>query len=1412
MPTSTPSPTYTATPTLTPINRPTATSTPYPTFTSAISPILTQTSTITPTNTPFPTLTSPTSPPVLSSTSTPSSTHIPIPAHTPTATSSPSETSSPTPSPTNTPSPIPTPILTPTPTGTLSPTYAPLPTLTTPPAYTPTPALYIQPEPKITPTHTPTRKPTRTPLPTSTPTSTLYIWPEPKITPTHTPTRKPTRTPLPTSTPTSTLYIWPEPKITPTHTPTRKPTRTPLPTSTPTPTSTYTPTPTSSPTSTSSPTPTFTPTATPTPSFTPTFTPTATKLPTRTPTPTNTPPPERPSLSIPDEIPGTLDGPVAVPITFDADGARVSSIAFSVDYDESCLSFDPTDADSDGIADSVNLIVPEAFGTTWVGHDPEDADGELDIVIADATHPFEAMPNGVIMEIALTVTEEASCSEEEAAVGFSSDPHALYANDEGERLEGDTEDGSIRISTPTPTATAIATATPTFTPTATHTPTATPVPANPSLSIPEEILAMPGQSVTVTITFDSDGAEISGVTFSLDYDRSCLSFDPTDSDSDGLPDSVNIMLPPEFDRTLVAPAPEDADREIDVVLADILYPLAVMPNGVILEIGPTVATDAACWGATVNVKFWPDTPATYFNTEGQEVTGSMHDGSIRISVPTSTPTATPTQSPTPTPTFTNTPTSTPTPTFTPTATHTPTATPVPAIPSLSIPNDVSAMPGQTVSVPITFDSDGAEISGVTFSLDYDRSCLSFDPTDSDSDGLPDSVSLTLPPEFDRTLVAAAPDDVGREIDFVLADIVYPLTAMSDGVIVEIGLTVATDAACWGATVNVKFWPDTPATYFNTEGQEVTGSMHDGSIQISVPTSTPTATPTQSPTPTPTFTNTPTSTPTPTFTPTATHTPTATPVPAIPSLSIPNDVSAMPGQTVSVPITFDSDGAEISGVTFSLDYDRSCLSFDPTDSDSDGLPDSVSLTLPPEFDRTLVAAAPDDVGREIDFVLADIVYPLTAMSDGVIVEIGLTVATDAACWGATTDIAFWPNSPATYFGTDGQELMGVTEGGSVRISVPTSTPTSTSTPTPTPTPTFTPTATATPTFTPTPTPTPTFTPTATATPTFTPTPTPTPTFTPTATATPTFTPTPTPTPTFTPTATATPTFTPTPTPTPTFTPTATATPTPTPTPTFTPTATATPTFTPTPTPTPTFTPTATATPTFTSTPTPTPTFTPTATATPTFTPTLTPTPTFTPTATATPTFTPTPTPTPTFTPTATATATPTITPTPTPTFTSTPTPTPTNTPTPVLDGPSLTIPEEIPGTPGQTVAAPISFDSDDNDISNITFVVDYDQACLSFDSTDANFDGVPDSVTLMVPTAFITQVQFTGGAIQFVLYALGATMPDGVIADISLTVSDAQDCRGATAELGFSFGPAFGDDRFRPVEGWSQDGSVKIADN
>ncbi len=130
-----------------------------------------------------------------------------------------------------------------------------------------------------------------------------------------------------------------------------------------------------------------------------------------------------------------------------------------------------------------------------------------------------------------------------------------------------------------------------------------------------------------------------------------------------------------------------------------------------------------------------------------------------------------------------------------------------------------------------------------------------------------------------------------------------------------------------------------------------------------------------------------------------------------------------------------------------------------------------------------------------------------------------------------------------------------------------------------------------------------------------------------------------------------------------------------------------------------------------------------------------------------------------------------------------------------------------------MVAPITFDAADSKVSTIAFAVDADQDCLSFDSTDANADRVPDSVALMVPAGFISQVQFVSGAIRFVLFGFGVAMPDGVIAEITFTVSDAQDCHGATAEVGFSSsGPAFGDNLDRPVSGWSRDGSIKIADN
>ncbi len=88
-------------------------------------------------------------------------------------------------------------------------------------------------------------------------------------------------------------------------------------------------------------------------------------------------------------------------------------------------------------------------------------------------------------------------------------------------------------------------------------------------------------------------------------------------------------------------------------------------------------------------------------------------------------------------------------TSTPTSSPTPTATPtqVSSGPILSIPNDIPASAGQLVSVPVNFTGNGHSIASTAFSVDYDQTCLAFDSTDSDGDGIPDAVTLSLPAAF-----------------------------------------------------------------------------------------------------------------------------------------------------------------------------------------------------------------------------------------------------------------------------------------------------------------------------------------------------------------------------------------------------------------------------------------------------------------------------------------------------------------------------------------------------------------------------------------------------------------------------------------------------------------------------------------
>ena len=158
-----------------------------------------------------------------------------------------------------------------------------------------------------------------------------------------------------------------------------------------------------------------------------------------------------PSLDIEDLVAATAGGTAAVDVTFTSGGSLISATTFSLDFDESLLTFDPTDADLDGLPDSVTLRVPGAFQGS-VTYDKDNTDGELDFLIADIFPPLSPLPDGVIASVTFGVGSPASTTE--AAVNCSLDPAAAFGSTSGASVPGTCSDGSVLIKVtnhPTPT-------------------------------------------------------------------------------------------------------------------------------------------------------------------------------------------------------------------------------------------------------------------------------------------------------------------------------------------------------------------------------------------------------------------------------------------------------------------------------------------------------------------------------------------------------------------------------------------------------------------------------------------------------------------------------------------------------------------------------------------------------------------------------------------------------------------------------------------------------------------------------------------------------------------------------------------------------------------------------------------------
>ena len=125
--------------------------------------------------------------------------------------------------------------------------------------------------------------------------------------------------------------------------------------------------------------------------------------------------------------------------------------------------------------------------------------------------------------------------------------------------------------------------------------------------------------------------------------------------------------------------------------------------------------------------------------------------------------------------------------------------------------------------------------------------------------------------------------------------------------------------------------------------------------------------------------------------------------------------------MSVPVTFANDGNKVTAITFSVDYDESCLSL--------GGASDIQIDVPPAFPLTRAMHDSTDTDGEIDIVIASV---NASMPDRVIVRITFTASSATTCVGQNATVAL-VLSQRSFGGSGGRPISGWADSGSVRIS-------------------------------------------------------------------------------------------------------------------------------------------------------------------------------------------------------------------------------------------------------------------------------------------------------------------------------------------------------------------------------------------
>lgn len=158
-----------------------------------------------------------------------------------------------------------------------------------------------------------------------------------------------------------------------------------------------------------------------------------------------------PQLSMPGDLSTEENTTVDVPVTFAGNGNDISTVIFSVVYDEA-LTFDETDSDEDGVPDAVTFDLPAAFSGSVPSVDTTNR--TIGILIADLAPPLSGLEDSTVVTIQFTAGAVDTATT--AGVGFGNTPETSFGNTDGVAVPGTTSDGAVRIipdNTPPPSVT-----------------------------------------------------------------------------------------------------------------------------------------------------------------------------------------------------------------------------------------------------------------------------------------------------------------------------------------------------------------------------------------------------------------------------------------------------------------------------------------------------------------------------------------------------------------------------------------------------------------------------------------------------------------------------------------------------------------------------------------------------------------------------------------------------------------------------------------------------------------------------------------------------------------------------------------------------------------------------------------------